>query len=234
MGAPPVARQSQFHGDPLIRRGVHPGARQALEHLMSLPAYQPNSDLLPLDDAELEQLDELLAGLPDGALNIEALDGFLSALLLSPVPLASLPGEAWLPEIWGQQAGEPEPFASGKQRKKLQLLVLRHLRALDAQLGTSAWEPLFSLAEQDGQEWVDAEDWCTGFMIAVDLAGEAWTARFDSGETAAWLAPIALLGGDEAQQDPEALAELADPAVRDALSREVHAGVQALRAFIAA
>lgn len=200
---------------------------------MNLPAYDPNSDLLPLSDEELEQLDELLAGLPDGALNIEALDGFLSALLLSPVPLASLPGEAWLPEVWGQQPGEPDPFPSGKQRKKLQLLVLRHARALDAQIGSSAWEPLFSLAEDGSQEWVDAEDWCTGFMMAVDLAGDAWATRFEEGQTAEWLAPIALLGGNEAQQDPQALAELADPAVRDAMSREVHAGVQALRATLA-
>ena len=197
---------------------------------MSAPAYDPKSDLLPLSDAELQQLDELLAALPDEALNIEALDGFLSALLLSPVPLASLPGDAWLPPVWGGG----DPFPSGKQRKKLQLLVLRHLRALDAELGSARWQPLFSMVEDDEQEWVDAEDWCTGFMLAVDLAGDAWAARFEAGDSAEWLAPIALLGGDESQQDPEALAELADPAVRDALAREVHAGIQALRAHVAA
>lgn len=196
---------------------------------MSFPAYEPKSDLLPLSEEELQQLDQLLAGLPDEALNIEALDGFLSALLLSPLPLASLAGEAWLPVIWGQQGDGADPFPSTKQRKKLQLLVLRHVRALDADLGGRSWQPLFSMVGDSDQEWVDAEDWCTGFMLAVDLAGDAWAARFESGETAAWLAPIALLGGDESQQDPQALAALADPAVRDALSREVHAGIVALR-----
>ncbi len=197
---------------------------------MTFPAYEPKSDLLPLSDEELQQLDELLAALPDEALNIEALDGYLSALLLSPVPLASLPGDAWLPTVWGGG----DPFPSGKQRKKLQLLVLRHLRALDAELGAARWQPLFSVVDDGDQEWVDAEDWCTGFMLAVDLAGDAWAERFEAGDSAAWLAPIALLGGDEAQQDPRALAELADPAVRDALSREVHAGIVALRALVAA
>lgn len=195
---------------------------------MSAPAYEPKSDLLPLSDEELQQLDQLLAGLPDEALNIEALDGYLSALLLSPVPLASLAGDAWLPAIWGGG----DPFPSGKQRKKLQLLVLRHTRALDAELGTPAWQPLFSMLEDGAQEWVDAEDWCTGFMLGVDLAGEAWEPLFE--QQAELLAPIALLGGDETQQDPQALAELADPAVRDAMSREVHAGIVALRALVAA
>jgi len=200
---------------------------------MSIPAYHPASDVLPLNDEELAQLDSLLAGLPDdAALNIEALDGYLTALLLSPVPLAGLPGDAWMPTVWGGGDADAQ-FASGKQRKKLQLYVLRHLRALDAQLGSGAWQPLFSVAEADGQEWVDAEDWCTGFMIGVDLAVDAWATRFESGDSAAWLAPIALLGGDESQQDAQALAALADPAVRDALSREVHDGVQALRASVA-
>lgn len=195
---------------------------------MNAPAYDPRSDLLPLSDAELQQLDQLLASLPDEALTLEALDGYLSALLLSPVPLASLPGDAWLPTVWGGG----DPFPSGKQRKKLQLLVLRHLRALDAELGSAHWQPLFSLLEGGDQEWVDAEDWCTGFMLGVDLAGDAWEPLFE--QQAQRLAPIALLGGDESQQDPEALAELDDPAVRDALAREVHAGVQALRASVAA
>lgn len=191
----------------------------------SLPAFRPDSDLLPLSDAELEQLDQLLAELPEGALNVEALDGFLSALLLSPQPLHTLAGEAWLPSIWGGG----DPFSSGKQRKKLQLLVLRHARALQAQLGQASWQPLFTLAEDGETEWADAEDWCTGFLMATDLAAEAWAPVFDAHENG-WLAPILLLGGDPAQQDPEALADLDDPAVRDALARQVHQG---LRDFVA-
>ena len=65
-------------------------------------------------------------------------------------------------------------------------------------------------------------------MLAVDLDGEGWTPRFDDPASASLLAPVALLGGDEAQQDPEALADLDDPAVRDALARQVHQGVLAL------
>ncbi|QPF75531.1 UPF0149 family protein [Roseateles sp. DAIF2] len=200
---------------------------------MEYPRYNPASDNLPLSDDELNQLDDLLAALPsDAALNIEALDGYLVALLLSPTPLPELPGAAWLPTVWGGDGADGQaPFASGKQRKKLSLLVLRHLHGIACQLRDrpEGWEPIFSVAEQEeGEELVDAEDWCTGFMLAVDLAAEAWTPLFERDKTAAALAPIALLGGDESGLAPEERARLGDLQWRDALSREVPEGVLTL------
>ena len=144
------------------------------------PAYSPASDLLPLSDAELELLDELLAELPE-AMNVEALDGYLSALLLAPQPLARLPGEAWLPPIWGQAEGEPDPFASGKQRKKLQLLVLRHARALDTQLRSPAWQPLFGVFEQDGQLHVSLRH-ADLFVRRLDGAHEIVESHLERGQ----------------------------------------------------
>lgn len=198
---------------------------------MSLPTYNPASDVLPLSDDELEQLDQMLAALPsDAAMTIEALDGYLSALLLSPQPLASLAGEAWLPTVWGQASGEPDPFASAKQRKKLQMLVFRHLRALDAQwqVAPQQWQPLFSVAEDAGHEWIDAEDWCVGFMLGVDVAPHAWAARFEDPLWAGALAPIALLGGGDAEHDATTLQRLANPSERETISREAVAGMLAL------
>lgn len=200
---------------------------------MEYPRYNPASDNLPLSDDELNLLDDMLAALPsDAALNIEALDGYLSALLLSPRPLPELPGAAWLPTVWGGDGADGlAPFASGKQRKKLSLLVLRHLHGIACQLAQrpEAWEPIFSVAEQeDGAELVDAEDWCTGFMIAVDQDATAWEPLFERTKTAAALAPIALLGGDESQLSPEERSRLQDLNWRDALSREVPESVLTL------
>lgn len=192
---------------------------------MNYPQYDPGSDPLPLSDEELMALDDLLAGLPsDAAMNIEALDGYLTALLLSPKPLPSLPGADWLPLVWGGDGADGlTPFASGKQRKRASLLVLRHLHSIAVQLrkDPEQWEPILSIAEEDGHELVDAEDWCTGFMLAVDLAAEEWAPRFQDDATAELLAPIALLGGDESQHSPEALDTLHDLHQLDALSREV-------------
>ena len=189
---------------------------------MQYPHYNPESDNRPLSDEELSDLDELLAALPtDAAMNVEALDGYLAGLLLTPGrQLADLPGEAWLPVVWGGD-GEPDPapFASGKQRKKVVMGVLRHLQsiALAWTHQPKAWEPIFSFAdgEDEGTEYADAEDWAAGFLMAVGLAPEAWAPLFDGAETAALLAPIAALGGEDG-----ALAE-ASAEARDAASRTI-------------
>jgi uncharacterized protein len=199
---------------------------------MQYPHYNPASDNRPLTDDELNDLDELLAVLPsDGAMNIEALDGYLAGLLLTPGrPLAELPGEAWLPVVWGGDGAEdPAPFVSGKQRKKVMMLVLRHLHSIATAWAQrpQAWEPIFSFAdgEDEDTEYADAEDWAAGFLIAVDLAPQAWEPWFDSGETAELLAPIAALGSPDG-----ALAEAA-PAERDEASRKIPDAMLALWAL---
>ena len=199
---------------------------------MEYPSYNPSSDYLPLGDDELSALDDMLSKLPsDAAMNIEALDGYLTGLLLSPQPLAGLPGAAWLPEVWGGDGADGiAPFVSGKQKKRVMMLVLRHVRALDELLRNKPdkWEPIFSVAEDGEADLVDAEDWCIGFMLAVDLAADDWAQRFEDETQGALLSPIALLGGDESQQDPQDLAQLANPQLKDALSREIPDAVLAL------
>jgi len=178
---------------------------------MQYPQYNPASDNRPLSDDELNDLDELLAALPtDGALNIEALDGYLAGLLLTPGrPLSDLPGAEWLPVIWGGDGDGDDnaPFVSGKQRKKVVMLVLRHLHSI-ATAWTQhpkAWEPIFSFAdgesetddEDEAPEYADAEDWAAGFLIAVDLAPDAWAPLFEGAATGTLLAPIAALGAED-------------------------------------
>ena len=199
---------------------------------MNYPKYNPASDNRPLSDEELNDLDETLAELPaDATMNIEALDGYLAGLLLAPgLPLAELPGEAWLPVVWGGDGEvDPAPFPSGKQRKKAVMLVLRHLHSI-AMAWThaqKAWEPIFSFAdgEDENTEYADAEDWAAGFLLAVNLAPDAWEPWFDGGETATLLAPIAALGSaDGALADGSA-------AERDAASRAIPDAMLALWAI---
>lgn len=199
---------------------------------MQYPQYNPASDNRPLSDDEVNDLDELLAALPtDAAMNAEAMDGYLAGLLLTPGrELASLPGEAWLPLVWGGD-GEPEPapFASGKQRKKVVMLVLRHLQSIATAWAQrpQGWEPIFSFAdgEDEDTEYADAEDWAAGFLMAVDLAPEAWAPWFDHADTAGLLAPIVALGGEAG-----ALAE-GSAAERDEASRRIPDAMLALWAI---
>lgn len=199
---------------------------------MQYPQYNPASDNRPLSDEELNDLDELLADLPaDSALNIEALDGYLAGLLLTPGrQLADLAGADWLPVIWGGDGAEGSdgnaPFASGKQRKKVIMLALRHLQSIAIAWAErpQAWEPIFSFAdgEDEDTEYADAEDWAVGFLMAVDLAPDAWAPLFDTPPTAELLAPIAALGGPDG-----ALAEGTAEA-RDAASRSIPDAMLAL------
>jgi uncharacterized protein len=198
------------------------------------PDYNPASTNLPLSDAELEALDSLLAHLPGGqAMNIEALDGYLTALLVAPAPLTSRKTAAWLPTVWGGDGEGCAPFRSNRQRKDTVVTVLRHLRHLESQLsqGDDAWQPVFSVAETpEGEELVDAQDWCAGFLMGVDLDAEAWAPLFDHPEIGPALVPLVLLGGAEDDVPPAEAERLADPAVVDELSRSVPDVVLALRA----
>lgn len=202
---------------------------------MQYPDYQPTLDSPPLSDAELEALDQLLIGLPgDAAMNVEALDGYLTALLLAPTPVARLRGADWLPPVWGGDGeGDGEaPFASGKQRKRVIVLVLRHLHAIDQALHRwpDRWEPVFSVAEVDGQELADAEDWCIGFLQATSMDPDAWGALFDDPQLGPLLLPVGLLGGDESLLSPADAHRLAEPEHRDALSRALPGAMLALAA----
>ena len=192
---------------------------------MDYPDYNPALDELPLSDEELSALDALLQALPaEAAMNVEALDGYLTALLVGPDGLAGLKSADWLPAVWGGDGADGAPFASNKARKRATTLVLRHLRSIDGQLRDLAehperWQPVFSVAEDGDEELVDAEDWCAGFLQAVPLAPEAWGALFDDAALGPALVPLALLGGDEAQLAPADAERLADPRWRDELSR---------------
>lgn len=200
---------------------------------MQYPDYKPALASPPLSDDELQSLDEQLGALGrDTAMNIEALDGYLTALLLAPEPPAGLRGAQWLPQVWGGDGPGPgdAPFASGKQKKRVLMLVLRHLRDLDQTLHQQPqrWEPVFSVAEDGDHEWVDAEDWCAGFLQATQLDAEGWGRLFDDPGLGPLLTPIGLLGGDEAGLSPADAERLADPAHRDALARAVPDAVLAL------
>lgn len=193
---------------------------------MDYPSYDPKSPNTPLTEDELASLDELLATLPsDGAMSLDGMDGYLTALLVGPAPIG--PSSEWLPAIWGGDAEPaPAPFASNQKRKRTTVLVLRHLRSIQEALSgpPDAWEPVFSVAEvpgTQGDELADATDWCLGFLAATDLAPDAWAPLQADADIGPGLATIAMLGGDvdEPSGPDEDDEDLDDPQVRDQLSR---------------
>ena len=194
---------------------------------MDYPSYDPNSPNTPLTEEELSSLDDLLTNLPsDGSMTLDGMDGYLTALLVGPTPIGK--SADWMPAIWGgDQEPAPAPFASNQKRKRTTVLVLRHLRSIEAALSgpPDAWEPVFSVAEvpgTQGEELADATDWCMGFLAAMDLAPDAWAPLNADAEIGPGLATIAFLGGDidappESGEDDDE--DMDDPQVRDQLSR---------------
>lgn len=197
---------------------------------MQYPDYNPSLDNPPLSDEELQALDGLLSALGrDEAMNVEALDGYLTALLLAPVPAAQRRAADWLPPVWGGDGPGDAPFSSGKQKKRVIVLVLRHLHAIDQALqDPDRWEPVFSVADEGGRELADAQDWCTGFLQATAMQTDGWDRLFDDPELGPLLLPIGLLGGDDSLLAPADAQRLSDPDHRDALSRAVPDAVLAL------
>lgn len=219
--------------------------RPALPPAMNYPQFDRASNNLPLSDDELQDFDALLQGLPtDGAMTVEGVDGFLTAMLLAPAEwLDQWPSADWLPLIWGGDGPDGQPFASNRQRKRATLFALRHLQSIACALRDQAhgarlaWEPLFSVVETPAragaaaEEWVDAQDWCLGFLQAMDLGPEAWRDWQADPALGPVLRNIALLGGEfEPAPGSEDAAALDDPAERDALARRVAEGVLAMHA----
>jgi uncharacterized protein len=208
---------------------------------MDYPTWDPASKNTPLTDEELAALDEMLQALPaDGAMTLDGMDGYLTALLVGPPLLPGLPTGDWLPAIWGgdPEPGSSAPFASNQKKKRTTVLVLRHLQALYVQLKTAPddWEPIFSVAEvpgPEGDELADATEWCLGFLQATDLAPLEWEPLFEDEELGPQLVPIRMLGegeegGEFGDSDEGEPLDLDDPAVRDQLSRLAAEAVLAL------
>lgn len=205
---------------------------------MDYPQYDPASAITPLTAAELDGLDQQLQTLQaEAGMSLDGADGYLTALQVGPPQLlATLATADWLPVVWGGDGPggteEAEPFASKRQRKATVVQLLRHLRHLQHQLdhAPADWEPVFSVAEQGPDEFVDARDWCAGFLQAVDLLPSAWDTAWAEPTLAAATAPLLALGGGIEGVDSPAPPADDDLAALDAASRAVPDAALALRA----
>jgi uncharacterized protein len=140
------------------------------------------------DDAQLERLGALLEqrAVPFKGFNLEALDGYLSALVLSP---DAVPADEWQPPIWGR----PPRWSDEAERAAVDALLqdqwqLALQRAcfegddLPEDLAPLLWLPEDPDAvEGDGDD--DAldvgRDWAFGFFRGVELREAAWERWLD-------------------------------------------------------
>ena len=190
-----------------------------------------------LDFAGLERLAELLdrRAVPFGGLNLEALDGYLSALMVSPDTV--MPSE-WQPGIFGPK---PPRWDSREEATEVQELLLGFWNLISERVRQEAperddllpliWLPVenedgTAVAEAREGEAADGEDdtdddfgadWALGFLRAVEMRKPQWDGWFDDEE---WILDgifdiISLLNGEQRYDADGAPLEEARPLSMD-------------------
>ena len=129
---------------------------------------------IALDEDEIGWLHGFLESdtVPDAAMSLEMLDGFFTALIVSPEVV--LPSE-YMPEIWG---GDGPVYDSLEQAEHVLTLLMRHWNSIAGALGDrEPSAPLLASSEMRAQEWA------SGFMRGVSLRMETWDRHLAGDET---------------------------------------------------
>ncbi len=92
------------------------------------------TDKPTLNDAEMDRLSAFLAGAGPSAMNLEMLDGFITALI--SLPTMVMPSQ-YLPQIWG----EDHEFDSSEQAQDIIGLIMRHWNGVADELQRGLKDP---------------------------------------------------------------------------------------------
>ena len=186
----------------------------------------------PLSEAELIELDRFLASdaTADETMMIDALDGYLTAVVLGPV---DIPAETWLPGIWGAGPGHAPTFQSAEQGQRILELIARHCNGIRWALNYDPddIDPIFdTVSFQDkSREYLDGEMWAYGFIQGIALVRDAWQPLFEDSGAMDALMPIYILGGDNPTPEQQSLSDT--PAKREKLTEQFPASIGALWRF---
>jgi uncharacterized protein len=165
-----------------------------------------------MPEAELERLGDLLErrAVAHGGMDLELLDGFLSALALAPErePPAA---EEWFAHLWGKTEPRWESAADRADAVGLAEALLGDLLARFGYGGDDPQGPMpmASMDEGGAEPGADApplaSGWACGFLEGVALRAGAWEGwAGESALVAESLERITALAGEEAQAEPAA------------------------------
>lgn len=154
------------------------------------PQNAAMNPVIPVSDAELSELQQLLEGLPAPLepLDISALDGYLCGVLLQPQPVPAVQWLRWVGDVEGQA------LPPGPQAQRLATLAQRRHAELDRAIAQRQWfDPwVFEVDVEADALDLSASDltlpWVAGFAAAMD--------RFDalmSMDHPGLLEPLAIL-----------------------------------------
>jgi uncharacterized protein len=130
----------------------------------------------PLTDAEINEIDELLAAVPAPYETVDAviLDGYLAGVLVQPVMLEP---EQWLPPIFGTEGmpeGGIEGWSEAQHNRLITLITRRKDEMLRGILEDGWFDPLVPMMEDDDGKALEGKDameglgyWAAGFEWAL-------------------------------------------------------------------
>lgn len=173
----------------------------------------------PLAEPELDRLEQFLAErvLPNEGMSLEILDGFLSAIVVSPLPVSA---QEYLPIVWGERApawaSQAEQDEAAALVEGLRLHILWRVQREPEEVGDAAL-PFVVLppdvedvedGEDEDPEWADfpaGAGWAVGFLHGMGLREAAWSQRMEDNEDVAddvaMLFALSRTGDDEG--DPQ-------------------------------
>jgi len=156
-----------------------------------------NSPII-ISDSELDELQEFLLSdaSPEGAMMLDTLDGFLTALIIGPV---IVPPSAWLPLVWDMSGEGKEPeFESPEQERRIMELLMKMMNSLVMLLMKypDHYEPYPAsfTYESDAARDPLIKLWATGFMIGVSYNEADWEPLFSDETASVVLSAIGMLG----------------------------------------
>lgn len=153
----------------------------------------------PLSEDEYDRLESMLNQFNDkNVMNLEAVDGFFTALICSP---ELIPPSVYLKEIWGENGIPANPALGSVQDTQVFMsLLMRHWNMVQARLSDD--DVFIPLLIGDADDNVFGNDWANGFLQGVKLDHANWTELFDDEDNGGWLVPMLALA-HEHDPDPK-------------------------------
>jgi uncharacterized protein len=151
----------------------------------------------PLSDSEFDSLSACLSRFGGKrAMNLEQLDGFLTALICGP---DEVPRTEFLPMILSEDALTKNALTTEPSLREGVSLIARHRDFISHTLESgNVFTPLL-LENKNGVS--HANDWAIGFLDGVELRKRQWSALFNDDEHGGSLVPILALA-HEHSSDP--------------------------------
>ncbi len=146
-----------------------------------------------LSNTELDVLDEFLAipALEQTSMDVAVLDGYLTALLISPQLV--MPA-VWMARVWDMENAQQQPqYANAEEHARIDDFIKRHYHSLAVEISkqTPTLVPVFLRGAQWG-----VSEWCAGFLLGTSFDRDTWAALME--EQPEWFTALNVLGlGDD-------------------------------------